>query len=181
MSKDLGHSPLSRPVKVDQIRDDASGSIEATRSEMEEIAELLDLRGLEGLAMTYRLARAGAGRFHLGGELTAKVTQTCVVSLEPVESQLAVPVEAEFWPSEMIAASEDGEDEHGSTAPSEWPEPIIDGRIDLGPILYETLATSLDPYPKKEGVSFEWSEGPETPAPEAKTSPFAALEALKRS
>jgi uncharacterized metal-binding protein YceD (DUF177 family) len=179
MDKGTKHPPLSRPLKVDEIRGSASGSIEATKAEMCEIAELLDLRGLEELAMTYRLAGAGAGRFRLKGELKAKVMQTCVVSLELIESHLDVPVEAEFWPSEMIA-HEDSEDEHGSTTLSEWPEPITDGRIDLGPILYETLATSLDPYPKKEGVSFEWSEGPETPSPEAKTSPFAALGALKR-
>ena len=68
----------------------------------------------------------------------------------------------------------------GATTLSDWPEPISDGRIDLGPILYETLATSLDPYPKKDGVSFEWSQGAEEPRSEAGTSPFAALGALKR-
>jgi uncharacterized metal-binding protein YceD (DUF177 family) len=180
MEKDIERPPLLRPLKIDEIRDGASGSIEATRAEMDEIAKLLDLRGLDGLAMSYRLARAGAGRFRLKGELKANVVQTCVISLEPVESHLDVPVEAEFWPSEMIAAHEDSKDEHGSTTPSEWPEPITDGKIDLGPIVYETLATTLDPYPKKQGVSFEWSEGPETPGSQAKTKPFAALVALKR-
>jgi uncharacterized metal-binding protein YceD (DUF177 family) len=180
MDKDTEHSPLSRLLKVEEIKDGASESIEATKAEMGEIARLLDLRGLEGLAMTYRLTRAGAGRFRLKGELNADVTQTCVVSLEPLESHLDVPVEAEFWPSYMIAAHEESEAEHGGTAISDWPEPINDGRIDLGPILYETLATSLDPYPKKEGVSFAWSEGAETPGHEAKTGPFAALGALKR-
>jgi uncharacterized metal-binding protein YceD (DUF177 family) len=180
MDKHTEHSPFSRLLKVDEIRDGASGSIEATKAEMSEIARLLDLRGLEGLFMTYRLARAGAGRLRLNGELKADVTQTCVVSLEPVEVHLHVPVEAEFWPSEMIVAREESEAEHGCTAISDWPEPINDGRIDLGPILYETLATSLDPYPKKEGVSFAWSEGAETPGRETETSPFAALGALKR-
>jgi uncharacterized metal-binding protein YceD (DUF177 family) len=180
MDRNTEHLPLSRPLKVDEIGEGVIGSIEATRAEMGEIAELLELRGLEGLSMTYRVARAGAGRFRLKGELKATVAQTCVVSLEPVESHLDVSVEAEFWPSEMIAAHEESEDEHGRTTLSDWPEPINDGRIDLGPILYQTLATSLDPYPKKEGVSFEWSEGPETPGPEAKANPFAALGALKR-
>jgi uncharacterized metal-binding protein YceD (DUF177 family) len=181
MSKDLEHKPLSRFLKVDEIRDGASGAIEATKAEMTEIAALLDLRGLEGLAMTYRLSRAGAGRFRLTGELKATVTQTCVVSLDPVSSDLVVPIETEFWPSEMIAAHEESAEEHGSAALTDWPEPIDDGRIDLGPVFYETLATSLDPYPKKEGVSFAWSEEPEIAAPDDKTSPFAALGALKRS
>ncbi len=180
MDKDTEHSPLSRLLKVDEIKDGASGLIEATRTEMGEIAGMLDLRGLEGLGMTYRLTRTGARRFRLKGALKGKVTQTCVVSLEPIESHLDVPVEAEFWPWEMIAAHEEGEVEHKSAATSDWPEPINDGKIDLGSIIYETLATALDPYPKKEGVSFAWSEGAETPGPKTKTSPFAALGALKR-
>ncbi len=180
MSKETGHQPLSRTLRIDEIRDGASGSIEATEAEMAAIAGLLDLRGLEGLAMTYRLTHAGGGRFRLKGELKAKVTQTCVVSLEPVQSNLDVPVEAEFWPSAMIAAHKEGEEEQGRTTLTDWPEPIIDGRIDLGPIIYETLATSLEPYPKQEGVSFEWSQGPQEPSRESATSPFAALGALKR-
>ena len=179
MSHETDHLPFSRPLRIDEIRDGARGSIEATAAEMAAIADLLELKGLEDLAMTYRLFRAGAGRLRIKGKLKAKVTQTCVVSLEPVQSELDVPVEAEFWPSEMIAAHMESEEEQGATTLSDWPEPISDGRIDLGPIIYETLATSLDPYPKKEGVSFEWSQGAEEPRSEAATSPFAALGALK--
>jgi uncharacterized metal-binding protein YceD (DUF177 family) len=180
MSKENEHLPLSRPLKVDEIRDEASGSIEATPAEMTAIAKLLELRGLEDLAMSYRLSRAGAGRLRLKGEIKAKVTQTCVVSLEPVQSEIDVPVEAEFWPAEMIAAHEEREEEQGGAPLSDWPEPISEGRIDLGPLVYETLATSLDPYPKKEGASFEWSQGAEEPKGETGTGPFAALDALKR-
>jgi hypothetical protein len=60
------------------------------------------------------------------------------------------------------------------------PEPIVCGRIDLGAVAYETLATALDPYPKREGVSFDWSQGEPNQAQEAQSGPFAALAALKR-
>jgi uncharacterized metal-binding protein YceD (DUF177 family) len=180
MNKETEHLALSRPLRVDEIKDEASGSIETTAAEMTAIAKLLDLRGLEDLALTYRLVRAGAGRLRLKGELKATVIQTCVVSLEPVESNLEVPVEAEFWPEAMIGAHEEREEGHGTPALAEWPEPISEGRIDLGPLIYETLATSLEPYPKREGVSFEWSQEGEAPNREPRTSPFAALGALKR-
>jgi uncharacterized metal-binding protein YceD (DUF177 family) len=180
MSKETGHQWLSRMLRINEIRDVASGSIEATEAEMAAIAGLLDLGGLEGLALTYRLTHAGGGRFRLKGELKAKITQTCVVSLEPVQSNLDVPVEAEFWPSAMIAARKESEEERGSTTLTDWPEPISFERIDLGPIIYETLATSVEPYPKREGASFEWSQGPQGPGRESGTSPFAALGALKR-
>ncbi len=172
--------PLSRAFRVDEIKEGASGTIEASVAEMASIAKLLDLRGLESLAMSYRLSRLGAGRVRLDGTLKAKVTQTCVVSLEPVQSDIAVPVEVEFWPEDILASYEAREEEHGAATLADWPEPISEGRIDLGPVLYQTLATSLDPYPRKEGVSFRWSEGNEEPGGEKATSPFAALEALKR-
>src|SRR5512143_664042 len=122
MSHETEHLPFSRPLRIDEIRDGASGSIEATAAEMAAIANLLDLKGLEDLAMTYHLFRVGADRIRLKGELKAKVTQTCVVSLEPVQSELDVPVEVEFWPSEMIASHKESEEEQGATPLSDWPE-----------------------------------------------------------
>ena len=77
-------------------------TIEINRAERETIAALLDLRALDRLTIVFRLNRRGQGRLALQGTLAAAVTQTCVVSLEPVESTLEVPVEVEFWPIPMI-------------------------------------------------------------------------------
>ncbi|HET7852633.1 MAG TPA: DUF177 domain-containing protein [Methyloceanibacter sp.] len=172
--------PLTRTLRVDELKEGEERVIEVNRAERETIAALLDLRALDRLTFTFRLHRRGQGRLALQGTLAAAVTQTCVVSLEPVESTLDVPVEVEFWPVPMIddlAASPDEAASHGTL---DWPEPIEGGKIDLGPVIYETLATALDPYPKREGVSFEWSETPSTGAePEQAESPFAALKRLK--
>ena len=57
---------------------------------------------------------------------------------------------------------------------------VIDGRIELGGLLYETLATGLDPYPRRAGASFEWTESPdEAASATAPGSPFAALSRLR--
>ncbi|MGH6832500.1 MAG: YceD family protein, partial [Methyloceanibacter sp.] len=114
------------------------------------------------------------------GRLRANVTQTCVVSLDPVEASLDVPVEVEFWPAALIEELERSAEEEGNLGLLDWPEAVVDGRIDLGPVIYETLATALEPYPKREGVSFDWSQDPSEEAPSAKSGPFAALAALKR-
>lgn len=179
-ARDDSPTPLVRLLRADEIKEDASGEVTATQAEMASIARLLDLLALDRLALTYRLARGGAGRLHLSGCVTARLMQTCVVSLEPVDSDLNVPVEVDFWPTPLFEALEDsaGEPTHSDLA--DWPEPIVEGKIDLGPILYETLATALDPYPKREGASFEWSQRAGEPAEPTKTGPFAALEALKR-
>jgi hypothetical protein len=102
------------------------------------------------------------------------------VTLEPVESTLDIPVEIEFWPASQIEAYADTADEAASHGLLDWPEPIEEGKIDLGPIIYQTVATSLDPYPKREDASFSWSEaGLKTPSTEEEKGPFAALKQLK--
>jgi uncharacterized metal-binding protein YceD (DUF177 family) len=174
MNSDTDRAVLSRTLRVDDIRDGASGEIAVTKAEMSAIARMLALVALEGLSFTYRLDHGGGGRLRLTGRLRANVTQTCVVSLDPVEASLDVPVEVEFWPAALIEELERSAEEE------DWPEAVVDGRIDLGPVIYETLATALEPYPKREGVSFDWSQGPSEEAPSAKSGPFAALAALKR-
>ena len=112
--------------------------------------------------------------------LGATVTQTCVVSLDPVETALDLPVEVEFWPAGFVEELARNADGPGTHEVVDWPEAVVDGKIDLGPVIYETLATALDPYPKKEGASFQWSQGPEDAPETGKSGPFAALAALKR-
>jgi uncharacterized metal-binding protein YceD (DUF177 family) len=180
MTADDDRPVLSRPLKVDEIRDGASGEIAGTESELEAIAKMLDLVALDRLTFAYRLNRGGGGRLVLTGTLRASVTQTCVVSLEPVEANLEVPVEVEFWPAELVSPAARAATDPLGTGLADWPEVIREGRIDFGPVIYETLATALDPYPKREGASFDWAEGEGEGAESAGSGPFASLAALKR-
>jgi uncharacterized metal-binding protein YceD (DUF177 family) len=178
MSKDVEGPPLSRPIRIAEIEEGATATVTATRAEMATIAALLELVGLDGLTFDYRFRRGGGGRVHLTGRLKAHVVQTCVVTLEPVEAGIDVPVETEFWPAPLIEDLGRKVDDPGQSGLLDWPELISDGTIDLGPIAYETLATALDPYPKREGASFQWSQG--APAAEGgESGPFAALKQLK--
>jgi hypothetical protein len=180
MKRNPDQALLSRPLKVEEIKDGTSGEMTATEAERSAIARMLDLVALERLAFTYRITQGGEGRLHLTGRLAAEVTQTCVVSLDPVGASLDVPVEVDFWPAFLLDALERSSEEPGHSGLLDWPEAIVEGKIDLGPLIYETLATALDPYPKREGASFHWPQNaPKTPE-SAPTGPFAALAALKR-
>jgi hypothetical protein len=86
MTNDADTPPLSRPRRVDEIEYGAEGEIAITKSEMAAIATLLDLKTLGDLAFAYRIRPGGGGRLHLSGRLKARVTQTCIVSLDPVET-----------------------------------------------------------------------------------------------
>ncbi|MGB6390427.1 MAG: DUF177 domain-containing protein [Methyloceanibacter sp.] len=175
--QDTAPPPLARTFRVDEIKDGEDRLIEIGQAERQSLAALLDLAALDRLSFVFRFDGFGEGRFALHGKLRAAATQTCVVSLDPVESALEIPVELEFWPARLVETFRETADETTDRELRDWPEPIADGKIDLGPIIYQTLATGLDPYPKREGASFAW---PEDGSPEMPKGPFAALEQLKQ-
>jgi uncharacterized metal-binding protein YceD (DUF177 family) len=167
--------PLSRPVSVAQLP--ARGThftIEASPEERGALAKDLGLGALNSL--TARLHVTGSpARVHVQGNLKASIVQTCVVTLEPFESELDEEVEVSFrTPLEGEKPIEPGaEIEVDPDAPDE----LIGDRIDLGAITAEFLALGLDPYPRKPGVTFEDAQ----PDPEeGSASPFAALARLRR-
>lgn len=173
-------NPFSRKLRIETIGGGKSCTVEASADERNAIARLLDLVALDRLVFDYRLAPSSGHRLRMAGRLSASVVQTCVVSLDAVPSELDVAVEIEFWPEGAFAALEKNAEADPGASLLEWPEPIKDGTIDLGKVVYETLATALDPFPKKAGASFEWSEGPTAEAGSRESGPFAVLERLKR-
>lgn len=178
-AEDPGPPPLSRVLRLDGIEDGETVSIEARPRELESMAALLDLAALASLRFAGTFHFAGQGGLLLTGTLSAKYTQTCVVSLEPIETEAEIPVEIEFWPASRIEALAETADEAASHGLLDWPEPIVDGKIELGRPLYETFATAIDPYPRREGASFDWSEPDAEAEPVRPDSPFSALSKLK--
>jgi uncharacterized metal-binding protein YceD (DUF177 family) len=149
---------------------------EATSDERVELARELDIPSCERLAVRYDLRPRGAGRYTFMGTLEAAVTQACVVSLEPVGTALAEAFSIDLAPAELLAEeAPETEREVSSIADVET---IEDGCIDVGRIVFGLLSAALDPYPRKEGVDFDWVD-PKAKAGEDKMSPFAALERLK--
>ena len=53
------------------------------------------------------------------------------------------------------------------------PDPIVNGRIDIGAVTAEFLALGLDPYPRKPEVDFAYQED------SGRENPFAALARIK--
>lgn len=183
MTPDHGRAlPFSHPTRIETIRQRGTEIIlKAEPPQLSGIAAVLGLASLESLEARYALTRNGE-RVKLEGRILAALHQTCVVTLEPFPVKLDVPVKLDFAPQDdaLVAArrgdSDDAEiDIEVLLNEEDPPEPIVDGVIDLGAITLEFLALSLDPYPRKPGVSFE---APQADA--ADVSPFAALAKLKR-
>ena len=143
-----------------------------------ELARMLDILSCGALKVSYKLAPLKADRFRLTGSLDAKVTQACVVTLEPVPSVLEERFAIELYPAPEAPAAPVGKEEEQEVLSTPDVEPFENGRIDVGALVYELLSASLDPYPRKEGVEFDWVD-PKTAADPGAVSPFAALAKLK--
>lgn len=153
---------------------------EANVDERTKLAAALDIQDCQVLTVSYRLRPAAGGRYRLTGSIEAVVTQACIISLEPVVSEIREPIEEEFWPPEAIVAPDQGEAGEQDALSHEAPEPIEDGEIRVGRVVYEQIAAALDPYPRRADAVFAWQEAPEAGGAEAgRDNPFAALARLK--
>jgi uncharacterized metal-binding protein YceD (DUF177 family) len=157
-----------------------SQCLEVNARECAAIVKVLDLLSLDSMRMEFKLHRYGRrNRFKLKAHLLADVTQSCVVTLEPIECKIDEHFDIEFWPTEEVARLEFEAEEEGMAVPLEGPEPIEDGSIDVGQIAYEHFAAALDPYPRKSEVNFDWKDPRTDQNSETDDKPFAELARLK--
>jgi uncharacterized metal-binding protein YceD (DUF177 family) len=144
----------------------------ASAKERGALLDALDLASCERVDVRYKIQPRAGGRFQMTGRILADLAQICVVTLAPVPAHLDITLNLEFWPSDSVERG----GAFDAMGPSD-PEPIEDGRLDVGRVVYEEIAAALDPYPRAPGAEFQ----SEAAAKEAKDNPFAALARLKRS
>jgi hypothetical protein len=151
--------------------------IEANEAERQAVAAIADLRELSRLGASFDLVPGAGGQVHVSGRVRATAGQTCVVTLEPLTSEVDEQVDATFSPDAPQVAARTQSDADDDALAEDPPEPIVNGEIDLGALAVEFLILGLDPYPRKADAVFEPVIQPVDPA----DHPFAALGALKSS
>ena len=128
--------------------------IEAEPAECAALAAVFGLQAIGRLAGDFTLASlaSSGGVIEATLALTARVTQICVVSLEPFEANIAEIARLRFIPSAKLR--EDSEIAEIDPESLEGPDelPYSADVIDLGAALAEQLALALDPYPRKPGA-----------------------------
>ena len=170
--EDNSDRPWVVPVTVADIPEDGQHiELEADTQARQRIARLAGVRGVDMLKAKFDLVRRGAS-VKVTGEVAARVEQTCVVSLEPMESQVAEAVDLVFSPGGAAVPGR----RKGPTGKSEPHEPMVGGIIDLGAVATEFLILGTDPYPRKPDAKLHLPAA-ETDPP---SHPFAALDALKK-
>jgi len=166
-------NPWGLPIAVDDITDTGLRiEAEAPAEVRAQLAKLANLRDLPHLSAVFDLTRRGSS-VHVSGQVMARIGQTCVVTLEPLENDLDERIDLLFAPPLHQAAKDDGADHKGGD--EEPPEPLINGKVDLGALATEFLLLGIDPYPRKAGAEFAAVKTADDSA-----RPFAVLEQLKR-
>ncbi|MDD3288270.1 MAG: DUF177 domain-containing protein [Alphaproteobacteria bacterium] len=173
---------LSRPLMVDKI---SAGGVEeiiiATSQECKALAERFGLLEISSLRAELNVDHVRAGRLiSVAGRFEADVVQQCVVTLEPVVSHIKEDIKMLYAPHEAkevgTAASAIM---HCDAMDDDVPEPIENGIIDLGELVSQQLAVSLDPYPRIPGAELPQAGVVDGGGDIASLNPFLRLKNMK--
>lgn len=160
-------------LRVDQARDGDRLHLVAGEGERSDIAKRLDLLALDRFEAHVSLGREGE-TIRVNGRLSASLSQSCVVTNEPVVAHIDEPFEFLFIPEPPSG----GPDQEVELGPADCDTVFHDGQeIDLGAAIADSLALSIDPYPRSAAAEAALKEaGVMT---EEQASPFAVLAQLK--
>ncbi|MFA7430019.1 MAG: DUF177 domain-containing protein [Rhodospirillaceae bacterium] len=167
---------FSRPLPVERLPNEGRHlTIHAEATECAALAKRFDLNALDVLEAKLHAKPFARGELvRLTGHLTARVTQTCGVTLVPVTSDLAGDFELTFT---FEAPEPDAQEIELDAEAEDPPEQILDGVIDVGEVVAEQLALLIDPFARAPGAEFQALNEDEDPVT---ASPFAALAALRK-
>lgn len=178
-AEDIGDHPVRKQIS-------------ASPQQRKDLARRLGVEAVNSIQADLVVSQQGGKSvIHVEGGFNANVTQICVVSAEAFDSEVSGDVEGWFANPDHIVSldkarnmkkSRTGDNEVPMLEEKDDPEPLVDGRIDLGELVTQHLSLQLDPFPHKEGEHFETGDehlvrkvGPE------RKNPFAGLKALKEN
>jgi uncharacterized metal-binding protein YceD (DUF177 family) len=182
MSKTSTDAPFSYRVKVGHVsHNPIEVHVEADARELKALADLWQVLSVDALSADLKLRRWKKDGVKVFGELRGRVTQACVVTLEPVESAFFEEIDQIFVPEgsalARIPANDEGELVVDPDGP-DLPETFVGDTIDIGELVAELAAMGLDAYPRKPGAEFS-DRIESTAADDKKPSPFAVLKTMK--
>ena len=165
---------FDQPLRLDQIRDGDRVELDASEAERRRVADRIGVTAVHRLGAHAALERTGE-TIRARGRLQAAVEQSCVATGEPVESRIDEPFELLF----VADPGSRKADEEIELSAQDCDVVFHDGAtIDLGEAIADTLALSIDPYPRSAGAEAALKDAGVLSEEEA--GPFAALAALKK-
>lgn len=160
--------PRSRPHEV---------HLEPDAAERAEIAKELGLQQLRKLRFAGSLTPEGKADWRLSADLGATVTQSCVVTLDPVTSRIDEAVHRAY-----LADAPEVPDAAEVEMPEDDTVEALPDTLDLRTVMVEALSLALPPYPRAEGAMLEGAQVSEpgvAPMSDEDAKPFAGLKDLR--
>lgn len=179
---------FSRIIKTDeQVSAKEKLIIEADEKERAALARRFDLVSIDRLSAELTVTSASNGEVTVRGPMSAEITQRCVATLDPVPEMIEDTVEVLFSPhvseEDLPSNADDLDDlsEEELMALLDQPEPLVDGKIDVGEVVAQFLAVAMNPYPRKDGAELPPVVKTEEEADDdaERPNPFAQLAGLK--
>src|SRR5436305_11528248 len=95
--------PWRSPVIVAQIPDTGlHRKLSASAAELQAIAEVGALREVLSAQANFDVVPKSGGRIQVTGQVRARIGQTCVVTLDPIESEIEEEVDLTFAPEAEV-------------------------------------------------------------------------------
>jgi uncharacterized metal-binding protein YceD (DUF177 family) len=165
---------FAHQLRLDQIRDGERLDLVADDAERTAVCRRFRLSSLDRLEAHAVLTRAG-DIIRAEGRLVAALDQSCVVTGDAISAHIDEPFKFVFVPEPATAPDEEIE-----LGESDCDTVFHDGSaIDLGTAIADTLALSLDPYPRSAGADAALKEA--GVLTEEQASPFAVLAKLRKN
>jgi uncharacterized metal-binding protein YceD (DUF177 family) len=162
-------------IPLDRVRDGERIELIADENERRQIAERFGLRSLGRLDANVTLER-DKERIRARGRLRAALEQSCVATGEPVTEHVDEPFDVVFVPE----PGGEGADEEVELGKEDCETIFYEGgAIDLGTAIADTLALSIDPYPRSPEAEDTLRQA--GVMSEAEAGPFGALAKLLKS
>ncbi|MBI3436427.1 MAG: DUF177 domain-containing protein [Proteobacteria bacterium] len=170
------NQPWSFPVRIDEVPGTGRAiDLIADEAVRAATAQFAGLRAVDRFEAHFELEPDAADGLRVRGRVFASIGQTCVVTLEPIISEVLEDVDLRCI--RVLPAAVPGArlpDLDGGLGAEEPPMALADGAVDLGAIATEFLLIGIEPYPRKPNAEFAFR----APASAAE-GPFAVLARLK--
>ncbi|AGH17062.1 hypothetical protein WSI_03460 [Candidatus Liberibacter asiaticus str. gxpsy] len=132
--------------------------LKADSLDCKKLAEQLGVMSVESWCADVKLSVWKKVGVRMSGNLYATIIQSCVITLEPLLSEVEDTLGCIFVPSSSKFLYPNG-DTSGKKNVVVIREPDIlpfseDGVIDIGAVIADFTAIAINPYPKKEGITF---------------------------
>lgn len=165
--------------------------IEADEAACRALSRRFAVEGLKDLVAAVTLTQAQGGVVHVTGSVKARVQQLCIVTQDPMETEVEEEIEGWFADQNRALSFARAKKERDMSKghmeveiieEAEDPEPIVGGRIDLGELAAQHLSLAIPLFPRKEGaVSPLTDEDLKAGKPlSGRKNPFEALKDWKK-